>query len=284
MNRTAPLLVALLVGCPSGSDGNKDTSGDDGGGGALGGLPSHAVATVAVTACGGSVPQARSFHHAAWFFLTTPVQVTAGRWVERGFVVTGGWSEASGALLNDLWLFDLTNAGASDCPWVNLGTSGPGAASGSLSWDPTRQRLLYAGGFSEGSTAEYTSDGVYTATVQDLADGLGWTSGGAVSTASEVVSLTVDATRGAAWPSWFRPLANDDLVPDAVPQSGGFVPGRGAYRVCARPGDADCGGDNDSDGWSMDAECDDADPTRNPGAFPGPLSADPADDNNCDGW
>lgn len=510
------------------------------------------------------------------------MEAAADRWVERGILVTGGQSESTGDLLADSWLFDLTNLGVAECPWISLGSSGSGSASSSLGWDPTRGRFVRVGGFVDDGVSQYTDDGVYTATVQELVDGLGWTAAGALpdrtvstssigdgdaealpwpvldceepysraavaataswtagesfpgltqvlaadvggaptaearsvvlhelvyelfafrhlpeggvdstgrwwaegsarlvehlrlsdgaslrstatalataacagygddleleaddslvayefgaytvaqlywsylaaggtaadfwvevqalhstageidsvalddfmstqlglprfyaewvmadrrgtplvsltdaspdnsacldtgpceptsatmtisqvqdlqmttangclhdaplftdvpwflqchppgyaeptffecdagattlfssmprtlSGASAVVALTVDPLMAAvAWPTWIRPIANDGLLPGGVPAEGVYATGTRAYVVCARPGDADCGGDNDGDGWSMDAECNDAEPTWNPGVTPGPLAGP---DTNCDGW
>ncbi len=174
-------VVFALSGCPAQNLGKGDSGdGGDAPPTVSAGLPSTAVGTVDAGGCGAAVPAARSFHAAAWFFLDSPVEAAADRWVERGILVTGGQSESTGDLLADSWLFDLTNLGVAECPWISLGSSGSGSASSSLGWDPTRGRFVRVGGFADDGVSQYTDDGVYTATVQELVDGLGWTVAGAL--------------------------------------------------------------------------------------------------------
>jgi hypothetical protein len=109
------------------------------------------------------------------------------------------------------------------------------------------------------------------------------------STSDRITDLTL--TRNAAvaaedvWPVRLAVLANDALLPGWVPTAGYRPLQYGTFVVCSRPDDAGCGGDADGDLYGLTADCDDADPSRNPEAAPAtftPISFD--DDNNCDGW
>lgn len=122
----------------------------------------------------------------AWFFLDTPTPVS-GRLVERGLLLYGGLSDAS-VVLDDVWLFDLTNqfGDAGPCPWVKVGTAAALHSAG-LVWNHDDQEFVLLGGFEDfGSTIAATNT-IRSFTVPDAVAGNAFTT---VSTLPDVTYST----------------------------------------------------------------------------------------------
>lgn len=77
--------------------------------------------------------------------------------VERGFLIAGGVDPGTGAVLDDVWLFDATNLGVQNrpeggdpaigCPWISLvGGLPEGIFDGFLYWEDSGQRFVLVGG------------------------------------------------------------------------------------------------------------------------------------------
>lgn len=112
----------------------------------------------------------------AWFFLDEPAEV-AGLAVERGLLIHGGRSD-SGATLDDLWLFDLTNffTSVGPCPWVSLNAStGSAVHSGGMAWDQDNQQLVLIGGYEDDGSSIQATTTVRTVALADALNGSGFT-------------------------------------------------------------------------------------------------------------
>lgn len=180
---TCTALAVNGAGCSLGGGKRPVASGD------TGGSEDYTVVQPDLSACA-AAPDARRYSHGAFFYVEEPVTLTdaAGTFsIERGFVLYGGISP-SGSVYDDLWVYDLTNAGASIytptaisagtvaeyCPWHSItsdASSTAGVYSGTLTFDPDTQEVALIGGFTRDASADFAGSSIYTLDLHDLGSG-----------------------------------------------------------------------------------------------------------------
>ena len=128
---------------------------------------------------------------------------SAPRLVQRGFLVFGGESLATGDILDDAWVFDLTNLNTGVCPWIELPLTGFPRHSGGMAWDPTTEEFIQLGGYTSSGSTAYATKTVLAASVDDLVDGTGWTAADTLPEREYSTSKLSDTTdtSGEIWPS-----------------------------------------------------------------------------------
>lgn len=77
-------------------------------------------------------------------------------------------------ILDDAWIFDLTNRAPGVCPWISLPSTGEIRYSAAMAWDAANARFVLSGGYTGNSTEVGATDAVVTASPAQLAAGSGW--------------------------------------------------------------------------------------------------------------
>ncbi|GDX81986.1 hypothetical protein LBMAG42_37970 [Deltaproteobacteria bacterium] len=192
------LVLAVLGAWPR--SGEKDT-GLDGAPpppSAVGGVAAGVVGLVDASACGGTVPEERSFHQASWFFVDQSTKEmgtgASARYVQRGFLLFGGESLSTGDILDDAWVFDTTNLGTGKCPWIELPATGRPRMAGGMGWDPSADEFVQVGGYTSNGATTYAVDTVLRASLADLLDGTGWTAAAVLPEREYATSRLSDTT------------------------------------------------------------------------------------------